>query len=107
MCKVWEVTNVEVSEKKYSEVICPLCNENMTITEYGTVVCEECDILIMSNKKCPECGDMIWEYNDSAYDTTLGEYCHSKDCEYEVNQFLTWEEIRELKGRNQDGDNNK
>lgn len=49
---------------------------------------------VYSKEKCPECGSLIFCYNDPSMDSTLGDYCTNKKCNFQENQFMSWEEIK-------------
>lgn len=53
-----------------------------------------CERIYVEDRKCPECGSLIYSYNDPNDDTSLGEYCTNMHCEYMTNQYMSWEEIK-------------
>lgn len=55
-----------------------------------------CETLFVEERKCPECGELIYCYNDPSEDSMMSEYCVNADCKYTANQFMSWEEIKEL-----------
>lgn len=72
---------------KYST--CIKCGD--TLDKAGVCSCEK---FFVEDKKCPECGSLIFCYNDPSEDSTLGEYCTNMHCEYTANQYMSWEEIK-------------
>lgn len=70
-------------------------------TDCGDILCKEgvCQCKTMyalkkEDKVCPECGSLIYCYNDPSRDNTLGEYCTNANCDYLENQFMDWEDIK-------------
>lgn len=53
-------------------------------------------IYIEDTRRCPECGGVIWSYNDMSYDPTDSEYCGTDGCPYTSNQYMTWEDMKEM-----------
>lgn len=53
-----------------------------------------CERFFVEERKCPECGALIYSHNDPSQDNTLGEYCSNIECKYMANQYMTWDEIK-------------
>ncbi|MGL5191220.1 MAG: hypothetical protein ACRC7S_16395 [Cetobacterium sp.] len=53
-------------------------------------------IYIEDSRRCPECGGVIWSYGDMDYDPSDSEYCGTDGCPYTSNQYMTWDDIKEV-----------
>lgn len=71
-------------------IICPICKERV---DANSGHCIKCGILIEST--CPECGEYVWTHNDLS--KNKGEaWCANTDCDYMYNDFMTYEDMKEL-----------
>ena len=72
-----------------NHVTCFYCGD--TLNKTGVCACEK---MFVDERKCPECGELIFYYNDPSDDSSMSEFCINAECDYTANQFMTWEEIK-------------
>lgn len=83
------MNKIKTLNKEVVFVKCGLCKDELK--EVGLCSCKR---MYVSKDICPECGYLVFSYNDPRHDSALGEYCTNVNCNYECNQYMSWHEIK-------------